>query len=109
MKLLWVGETRRESEAERWAARSFADPVPLCAARVALILSECLNCDFENLAVDSAFHECGDFTELDQVKLILALEEKFGLTIEDEDAAALKTPGAVISYVEARQRTVAAA
>ena len=104
MNLLWVGETRREVEAERWAARSFTAPVPVTAPRVALILSERLDCEIENLSVHSPFRMRDDFTELDQVKLILALEEEFDLTIADADAANLTTPAAVVSYVESRQR-----
>jgi acyl carrier protein len=109
MKLLRVGEARREGEAERWAARSFPGRVPLCAAPVAVILAEHLNCEFEDLSVDSPFEERSEFTELDQVKLFLGLEEKFGLSISDEDAVALTTPAAIIAYIERKHPTCAKA
>lgn len=42
---------------------------------------------------------------LDTVELVLAFEEEFGITIKDEDAEKLTTPGAVANYVMSRVRT----
>ncbi len=103
MRLPFIGGSRREADAEQWAVRAFPGSVPRCAARVSLILVDCLNCDFENLAVESAFTESGEFTELDQVQLLLALEREFIFSIPDEDAATLITPAAIVSYFERRE------
>lgn len=44
---------------------------------------------------------------LDTVELIFAFEDEFGITIKDEDAEKLATPGAVADYVMSRVRTSA--
>jgi len=41
---------------------------------------------------------------LDTVELVLAIEEEFGLTIDDKDAERLTTPGQVADYVMSRVR-----
>ena len=40
---------------------------------------------------------------LDVVELIMSLEDEFGLSISDEEAAELSTVGKIIEYIEARQ------
>lgn len=42
---------------------------------------------------------------LDTVELVLAFEDEFGITIKNEDAEKLITPGAVADYVMSRVRT----
>lgn len=39
---------------------------------------------------------------LDIVELIMALEEKFGLEISDDDAGKIATVGDAVSYIEAK-------
>lgn len=40
---------------------------------------------------------------LDVVELIMSLEDEYGISIADEDAAELVTVGKIIEYIEARQ------
>lgn len=40
---------------------------------------------------------------LDVVELIMSVEDEFGLSIPDEDAAELTTVGKLIEYIEAKQ------
>ena len=37
---------------------------------------------------------------LDVVELIMSLEDSFGITINDDDAAKLSTVGAIVDYLE---------
>ncbi len=105
MKLLWISESKRREEAERWSARSFPISVPECAARTAIILAERLNCALESLSLHGAFKDCAEFNELTHVQLLLDLEKDFDISIPDEDAADLNTPASIIAYIEATQST----
>ena len=40
---------------------------------------------------------------LDVVELIMSLEDSFGITINDDDAAKLSTVGAIVDYLEKLQ------
>ncbi len=40
---------------------------------------------------------------LDVVELIMSVEDEFGLSIPDEDAAELTTVGKLIEYIESKQ------
>lgn len=39
---------------------------------------------------------------LDTVELVMALEDKFGVSIPDEDAEKIKTVGEAIAYIESK-------
>ena len=40
---------------------------------------------------------------LDVVELVMSVEDEFGLSISDEDAAELTTVGKIVDYIEANQ------
>lgn len=42
------------------------------------------------------------FDSLDIVTLIMAVEDEYGFTADDDEIAALKTVGDVVSYIEKR-------
>ena len=100
VKLPLLGKSKREVEAMRWAERAYPDGQPRCAARVAVVLADSLKCDSEKLSVNDSLQESSEFSELDHINLLLALEKEFGFSISDADGAALTTPGAIVSYVE---------
>jgi acyl carrier protein len=41
---------------------------------------------------------------LDQVELVMALEEEFGVEIPDEDAEKISTVGSAIDYINAKSK-----
>jgi len=100
MKTLLFGKSKSEVEAQRWAERSYPDVQPRCAARVALVLADSIKSDLKELSANNSLQASGEFSELDQIKLMLALEKEFGFSISDEDGAALTTPAEIVSYVE---------
>lgn len=60
-----------------------------CAARNPEALGDELNLS-DDLGADS----------LDEVEIIMAIEEEFGLMIPDEEAETFKTVGDIVEYVE---------
>ena len=44
-----------------------------------------------------------DADSMDVVELMMDLEENFGVTIEDEEAAKMSTIGDIVNYIEAHQ------
>ncbi|MGL4348031.1 MAG: acyl carrier protein [Chlamydiales bacterium] len=64
------------------------------------IISEQLGIDAESVTPEKAFGEDLAADSLDQTELIMALEEKYGLEIREEDAEKLKKVKDVISYIE---------
>lgn len=64
----------------------------------------------QELAVDESEVEpsadlCDDLgaDSLDHMEIIMSIEEKFGIEISDDDADDLKTVGALLDYVRAKQ------
>jgi acyl carrier protein len=52
--------------------------------------------------ITDAFQLCGSskLDSLDFVEIIMALEEEFSLTIDDQDALKMETVGDVVAYIE---------
>ena len=48
---------------------------------------------------------CGELQDdsLDQVEIVLAIEDEFGIEIPDEDCAEWKTVGDAIAYIETKK------
>lgn len=58
----------------------------------------------ENQVVDDArFIDDLGADSLDTVELVMALEEKFGMEIPDEEAEKLTTVGSAIKYIEEKK------
>lgn len=59
----------------------------------------------ENQVVDDArFIDDLGADSLDTVELVMALEEKFGMEIPDEEAEKLTTVGSAIKYIESKSK-----
>lgn len=66
------------------------------------IISEQLGIDAVEVTPEKAFGEDLSADSLDQTELIMALEERYGLEISEEEAEKLKKVKDVISYIETK-------
>ena len=67
------------------------------------IIVETLGCDAEQVKSEATLSEDLGADSLDVVELIMSLEDSFGITISDDDAAKLSTVGAIVDYLEKLQ------
>lgn len=73
------------------------------ADKVKEIVVEQLSVNEDQVTPEAKFIEDLGADSLDQVELVMALEEKFGAEIPDEDAEKLTTVGDAIKYIESKQ------
>ena len=59
--------------------------------------------DPEIISMDTNIVDDLGADSLDVVELIMSLEDSFGITISDEDAAELSTVGRIVEYLEKLQ------
>ena len=69
------------------------------AERVKKIVVENLNVDPEKVTEKASFIEDLGADSLDQVELVMAFEEEFGVEIPDEDANNIVTVGDAVSFL----------
>ena len=67
------------------------------------IIVETLNCDADKVTMDARLAEDLDADSLAAVELSMALEDAFGVTIEDEALPQMKTVGDLVNYLESHQ------
>ncbi|MBO4544393.1 MAG: acyl carrier protein [Verrucomicrobia bacterium] len=72
--------------------------------KVKKIIVEQLTVNPDQVTPDAKFMEDLGADSLDNVELIMALEEEFGLEVPDEEAEKLQSVGDVIKYIEANQK-----
>jgi acyl carrier protein len=72
-------------------------------AEVTEIIVDLLGVDAGKIKPESRFREDLEADSLDLVELIMAMEDKFGSEISDEDAQKLTTVGEVVKYIEERK------
>ena len=68
--------------------------------QIKAIIAEQLSADPEKITPDTSIIEDLGADSLDVVELVMALEEKFGVEIPDEDAEKINTIGDIVNYVE---------
>ncbi|MFA6684759.1 MAG: acyl carrier protein [Arcobacteraceae bacterium] len=64
------------------------------------VVVEQLDCNPDEVKAESKFIEDLGADSLDVVELVMALEERFGIEIPDEDAEKIMTVGDAIKYIE---------
>jgi acyl carrier protein len=69
-------------------------------ADVKEIIVDLLGVDEGKIKPESRFREDLEADSLDIVEMIMAMEDKFGSEISDEDAQKLTTVGEVVKYIE---------
>ena len=70
------------------------------AARVKKIIVDKLGVDEAEVTNEASFTNDLGADSLDQVELVMALEEHFGVEIPDEDAEKLRTVQDAIAYID---------
>ena len=67
------------------------------------VIVEKLGVDADKVVPEARFVEDLGADSMETVELIMGLEDKFGVTISDEDAEGIRTVQAAIDYIESRQ------
>jgi acyl carrier protein len=67
--------------------------------RVKSIIVEHLNVEDSKVVLEAAFIEDLGADSLDQVELVMAFEEEFGIEIPDEAAEKITTVGKAVDYI----------
>ena len=68
------------------------------------IIAEQLGVKVEEVTDSASFIDDLGADSLDTVELVMALEEKFGVEIPDEDAEKMTTVGEAIKYLEGKTK-----
>jgi len=71
--------------------------------KIKKIICEQLEVNEEDVVPNAAFVDDLGADSLDQVELIMAMEEEFGLSISDEEAEKIATVKDAIEYIEKNQ------
>ena len=68
--------------------------------KVKAIIANELNIDESKITLESSLSEDLGADSLDAVELIMALEDEFGVEVNDDDAQGIKTVGDIVALVE---------
>lgn len=68
--------------------------------KIKVMVSVQFNVDDKNINLETSFRDDLNADSLDLVELIMALEDEFGLEIEDEDLDSIKTVGDAVEYIK---------
>lgn len=66
------------------------------------IIAEQLNCETENITLETTFKEDLGADSLDLFELVMALEDEYSVEIPAEDLEELTTVGKVLDYLKAK-------
>ncbi len=68
-----------------------------------LIVEQFMISNPDEITLATSFVDDLEADSLDIVELIMAVEEEFGITIEDQDVEGIKTIGDVVNYIAEKQ------
>ena len=71
--------------------------------KIQKILSEQFDVEADSISEDTNIIDDLGADSLDAVELIMSIEDEFGLSVSDEEAADLNTVGKLIEFIEAKQ------
>ncbi len=69
-------------------------------AGLAELVNEVTGLDADDVQMDKSFTEDLDVDSLSMVEIVVAAEERFGVTIPDDEVKNLKTVGDAVGYIE---------
>ncbi|MCI5919594.1 MAG: acyl carrier protein [Roseburia sp.] len=69
--------------------------------KVRTIISDTINCNGEDIQLETSLKDDLEMDSLDAVELNLAIEEAFEITISDEALEGFVTVGDIVNYLEA--------
>ncbi len=67
--------------------------------KIRTIIATQFNIDEDEITKETSFKDTLNADSLDLVELIMALEDEFGLEVEDEDMENIKTVGDAVEYI----------
>ena len=70
--------------------------------KLTTIIADTLSVDEENIKAETSLKEDLDADSLDFVELVMNIEEGFGVTIAEEEAAKIKTVQDILDYLKAQ-------
>ncbi len=74
----------------------------MCFEELKEVFVDTLSCDADKVTPKASLTEDLQADSLDAVELNMAFEDKFGVSIADEDLVNLKTVGDIFDYLAAR-------
>jgi acyl carrier protein len=72
-------------------------------AQVKEVIVEKLSVDADKVVLEASFVDDLGADSLETVELIMGLEDKFGLTIADEEAEKIRTVQDAVSFISSKQ------
>ena len=71
--------------------------------KLSKIIADQLGMEQSKITKDTSLKEDLQADSLDIVEVIMAIEDEFGIQVDDDDALAFKTVGDVVAYIEKQQ------
>lgn len=68
-------------------------------SKIKEIISTQFNIDEKEISKETSFRDTLNADSLDLVELVMALEDEFGLEVEDQDMEKIKTVGDALEYI----------